>query len=70
MYMYLDKKRIIFVVLSLLSLLFALICSFSKGWSTFKGEDYGLFSPDITSNNICGKVVKNDEKCLGKSASF
>ena len=70
MNLYFDKKRIAFVVLSLLSCLFALICVFSNGWSTYDGEQFGLFSPDIASNNVCGRLAKNDEKCLRKCLHF
>ena len=66
MHIYLDKRRIAFIFLSFLSFLFSLICTFSTGWSTSKQDNFGLFSPDITTNNICGRVTKDDKNCLGK----
>ena len=68
MHVYLDKRRIAFISLSFLSFLFSLICTFSTGWSTFKKDSFGLFSPDITTNNICGRVPTYDKNCLGKYA--
>ena len=69
MYLIIDNRRIAFIVLSILSFLFALICTFSIGWSTFRQDSFGLFSPDITTNNVCGRVVKHDSNCLGKSTN-
>ena len=66
MNMYLDAKRIAFLVLSLLSFLFIIICAFSKGWTTYNGVNFGLFSPDISTNNVCGLVLKSDSSCLGE----
>ncbi|XP_065061448.1 uncharacterized protein LOC135688506 [Rhopilema esculentum] len=64
MNLYLDRKRIAFILLSFLSLLFSLICTFAKGWSTYRGASYGLFSPDIKNDNVCGALTDDNSSCL------